>query len=1095
MRIFSLFLLLISFQTIGFAQSKNKKVTKDTSKEAQKPALLSSDTYQAFQFRNIGPAIASGRISDIAVNPRNKAQWYLAVASGGIWKTNNAGTSFQPIFENEGSYSVGCLALDPNQEQVIWAGSGENNNQRSVAYGDGVYRSADGGKSWKNMGLKQSEHIGMIAVHPTESNTVVVAAYGPLWSPGGDRGIYKTKDGGKTWKQVLFVSENTGFNEVHYHPTDPNIMYATAHQRRRHEWTFISGGPESAMYRSSDGGDAWEKLKGPASGELGRIGLALSCTQPDLVYAIVEGTDQNRGFYKSSDRGNNWEKQSGFSTTGNYYQEIFVDPKNPERIFAMDTYAKISNDGGKTFNNLGETDKHVDNHAIYIDPDNTNHLIVGCDGGLYETWDLAKTWDFKANLPITQFYRVSVDNAKPFYNVYGGTQDNNSLGGPSRTINASGIANSDWFFIVGGDGFKTVIDPTDPNIIYSQWQYGGLVRFDRKSGQKIGIQPQELPGEPAYRWNWDAPIIISAFDHKRIYFAANKVFKSDDRGDSWEVISPDLSRSIDRNSLPIMGKVWSMDAIAKNTSTSIYGNITTLSESPKNDMLLYAGTDDGWIQRTSDGGKTWKSINLSAIPNQSKIQQVLASKYDQNTVFVVAINQRSGDLKPYIFKSTDQGNTWTSISGDLPARGNSYCIVEEPDSSNFLFCGTEFGAFFSRNGGKNWTQLKGGLPTICVPEMVIPEGKKDLVIATFGRGFYILDDYSPLLRINKQIIDSSAYILPVSDNIIFAESYPIGGQKGSQGASYFQTPNPPIGVVINYTLSTEFKSLKDLRKEKEKELLAKNRAIPYPALNEIRAEDSEISDYILFQIADNQGRVIRRLRRPMKKGMQQVIWNGRLEEAGGLDNLSNYENENTKGGPLVAPGTYTVSMFKVDDDVPTAIGNSQSFKVSILPNQNSAVDFDKLFTFNQEVIDLQRVVDATADYNKNLGENLSHIRTSILQSSGDIKVLMSQYKEANAIQKANELAFEGDRKMAQRDMAVLSGLKDRLGNIANWLGGSTIQQTRAFEQNLLYIKADFSKIYLSVENLKTRVESMEKLLDQQKAPFTPGRLPVWKKEN
>ncbi|MEI6021489.1 MAG: glycosyl hydrolase, partial [Bacteroidota bacterium] len=568
--------ILPSFILLALCASAQTK--SDDKKVPEKAEQFLSATYNCLSFRNIGPAVTSGRVIDIAVNPNNKSQWYIAAASGGVFKTNNAGITFEPIFDTYGAYSIGCLAIDKNNTNVVWVGSGENNNQRSVAYGDGIYKSEDGGKSFKNMGLSKSEHIGNIEIDQQNSDIVYVSAYGPLWAPGGERGIYKTADGGKTWNCILHVSDQTGFNEVHIDPKHNNILYACAHQRRRHEWAYISGGPESAIYKSTDFGATWQKLsKGLPSVDMGRISLAVSPINSDMLYAAIEARGDAKGLYKSVDRGASWTKESAYATDGNYYQELIADPKILNRIYSMATWAQVSNDGGKSFKNLGEKSKHVDNHCIWIDPDNSDHYLIGCDGGLYESFDAAQTWDFKANLPITQFYRVCVDHSKPFYYIYGGTQDNNTLGGPSRSISGSGIINADWFVTVGGDGFQSRVDPMEPNIVYSQWQYGGLVRYDRKSGETMDIRPIEKEGEAAYRFNWDAPLIISNHNNKRIYFAANKVFRSDDRGNSWTVISSDLSRGIDRNKLPMMDKVWSVDAVAKNQSTSIFGNITALA--------------------------------------------------------------------------------------------------------------------------------------------------------------------------------------------------------------------------------------------------------------------------------------------------------------------------------------------------------------------------------------------------------------------------------------------------------------------------------------------------------------------------------------
>ena len=720
MKILTLLIIAFSFLFVPKAWSQKKKTT-ETEKVPGKDPMQSS-TFNGLAFRSIGPALTSGRIVDLAVNPKNSSEYYVASASGGVWKTENAGITFSPIFDEQVSFSIGCVTIDPSNPNIVWVGSGENNNQRVAGYGDGVYKSEDGGKSWKNVGLTKSEHIGMIAIDPGNSDIVFVAAYGPLWSSGGERGIYKTIDGGKTWKDVLTVSDNTGFNEIHMDPRNSNILYAAAHQRQRKVFTYIGGGPESALYKSTDGGTTWTKImKGlPENIDLGRIGLAVSPVNPDHIFAIVEASGDKGGLFASTDRGASWEKRGNYSTSGNYYQEIFCDPKDADKIYAMDVYLKVSEDGGKTFHNLGEKSKHVDNHIIWIDPANTQHMLVGCDGGLYESYDAAKNWNFKANIPVTQFYKVSLDNSFPFYYVYGGTQDNFSLGGPSRTISGNGIVNSDWFITNGGDGFESQADYVDSNIIYAESQYGGLVRFDRKSGEILEIRPVEAAGEKPYRWNWDAPLLISQHDHKRLYFASNKVFRTNDQGNTWSVISPDLSRGIDRNRLTVMGKVWSVDAVAKNGSTDKYGQVTTIAESPLDENILYAGTDDGLIHVTTDGGKNWIKIdNIPGVPERTYINEIIASSHNKNVAYAAINHHRYGNFKPYLFKTTDAGKTWIAIQNNLPERGTVYCVAEDFKNANLLFAGTEFGVFFSIDGGGKWTQLKGGLPPIAIKDMEI----------------------------------------------------------------------------------------------------------------------------------------------------------------------------------------------------------------------------------------------------------------------------------------------------------------------------------------------------------------------------------------
>ena len=642
------------------AQPAAAEETKDEKKNEKKGGMT-AETFTGLQFRSIGPAVASGRAAAFAVNPKNHAEYYVAVASGGVWKTVNDGTTWTPVFDGEGSYSIGWITLDPNDASVVWVGTGESNSQRSVSYGDGVYRSDDGGKSWKNLGLKKSEHIGRIVVDPRDGKVVYVAAEGPLWGPGGERGLYKTTDGGKTWNAILTISENTGVVDVAFDPSNADILYAAAYQRRRHVYTFIDGGPESAIYKSTDAGATWNKLKsGLPTEDMGRIGIAVSPVDPNVVYATIEAANQKGGIFRSTDKGATWERRNEFDQGAMYYGQVVPDPKNVDRIYVMNTFLRASDDGGKTLRKVNERNHHIDNHAVWIDPNNTDHCLVGSDGGVAETYDDFKNWRFKANLPTVQFYDIAADNAFPFYNVCGGTQDNFSWCGPSRTKNLNGIMNSDWYVTTDGDGFHSQVDPEDPTTVYAESQYGVAVRFDTRSGENVVIQPQEGKGEPPLRWNWDSPLIISPHSHTRVYFAANKLFRSDDRGDTWKAISGDLTRQIDRNMLPVMGKVWGPDAVAKNTSTSFYGNIVALAESPKQENLIYVGTDDGLIQITSDSGGTWNKYDkFPGVPEKTYVSRLAGSHYDAGTVFAAFDNHKNEDFKPYLLKSTDKGKTWT----------------------------------------------------------------------------------------------------------------------------------------------------------------------------------------------------------------------------------------------------------------------------------------------------------------------------------------------------------------------------------------------------------------------------------------------------
>ncbi|MEM7355696.1 MAG: glycosyl hydrolase, partial [Acidobacteriota bacterium] len=612
--------LCLLFLGLPLATEAKKGDKKEQAEEAENSSRLQAKTFAGLELRSIGPALMSGRIADIAIHPHDQSTWYVAVGSGNVWKTTNAGTTWTPIFDDQGSYSIGCVTLDPSHPEIVWLGTGENVGGRHVGFGDGVYKSLDGGASWENVGLGDSEHIGNIIVHPEDSNTVYVAAQGPLWSKGGDRGLFKTTDGGATWEKLLGDDEYTGVNEVKMDPRDPDVLYAATHQRLRTVAALMNGGPGSGIHKSTDGGETWRKLEnGLPRDDMGKIGLDISPQNPDVVYATIELGGSTGGFWRSANGGGTWEKRSDYVSSGtgpHYYQEIFASPHKFDRIYQMDPRQHVSEDGGKTFVQVGEQDKHGDNHALAFDPNDPNYLLSGSDGGLYESWDLGQTWKFITNLPITQFYKVAVDNDEPFYNVYGGTQDNNTQGGPSRTMNVSGIRSSDWFITLFADGHQPAVDPENPDIVYSEWQQGNLVRYDRKTGEVIHIQPQPGKGEPAERWNWDSPILISPHDPARLYFASQRVWRSDNRGDAWRPISEDLSRDRDRLKMSMMERVWSIDAIWDLGAMSYYGNVTSLAESPHVEGLIYAGTDDGLIQVTDNGGETWSQAGtLPGVPD------------------------------------------------------------------------------------------------------------------------------------------------------------------------------------------------------------------------------------------------------------------------------------------------------------------------------------------------------------------------------------------------------------------------------------------------------------------------------------------------
>ena len=1044
----------------------------------------------AFKFRNIGPATTSGRVADIAVNPNNTSEWYVAAASGGVWKTTNAGSTFTPIFDGQGSYSIGCVTMDPSNPHTIWVGTGENNNQRSVAYGDGVYVSHDGGSSWKNVGLKTSEHIGMIKVHPENSNVVYVAAYGPLWSAGEERGLYKTEDGGATWKNILEIDEHTGINEVHFDPRNPDVIYATAHQRRRHVYTYVGGGPGSAIYKSTNGGVSFEKLAGGLpNGKMGRIGMAVSPVNPDYVFAIIEAQDGKGGFYKSTNRGASWSKLDDYKTSGNYYQELFCDPTDIDKVFAMDTYAHVTRDGGKTWKRLGEKNKHVDNHCMWINPQNTDQYIMGCDGGLYQTYNDAKDWEYYPNLPITQFYRVTVDNAKPFYFVYGGTQDNFSLGGPNQTRKTSGIDNYDWFVTNNGDGFESQIDPGNPNIIYAQAQYGWLVRFDKQTGQKVSIQPQPGKNEAAYRWNWDAPLLISPHKPERLYFCANKVFRSEDRGNSWTVISDDLSKNIDRNGLKTMGEVQSIDAVMLNKSTSIYGNIVAFSESPLQENLLYAGTDDGNIHR-SDDGQNWTALTWPKdAPDNVYVNDIKADMHDANTVYLLLNNHKNGDFKPYIYKSTDKGKSWTSIAGNLPERGSVYSLAQDHMKDDLLFVGTEFGIFTSIDAGANWAQLKGGLPTIAIRDIDLQRDEDDIVVATFGRGFYVMDDYSPLREMTEDTKKEEIKIFGIRDGLVFAQNSKYGyGGAGFQGASFWLGDNPEMGTTITYYLKEAPKSLKAQRQANEKELVKAGESVSYPNLEMLHAEDDEEANYMLVQIFNADGEEVRRMTKKPSAGIHRLVWDGRLGSNASLSERgAPFTKQNAAN--MALPGVYSVQLSMSTNGKVETLSKKVAFKLKAL--KGNALDYNEeaLAEFQAELETVRKRANGADQYFEVMQERLKSAKASARNTTGVSLEVLNQLRGLELEMNALNRTMYGDQSLSSRDFEAVPGIMDRIG-LAVWVSYSNQADPTQTQRDDVKITSEMLDEWIpEVKAINTQLVSIEEKLQSSGAPYFKSTMP------
>ena len=1055
----------------------------------------------ALRARLVGPAVTSGRVVGIAVHPTDRSQYFVAVASGGVWKTTNAGTTWTPVFDNEGSFSIGYVTLDPKNPNVVWVGTGENNSQRSVAYGDGVYKSTDGGKTWANVGLKTSEHIGKILIDPRDSDTVYVAAQGPLWGPGGDRGLYKTTDGGKTWNRVLEIDENTGVTDVVLDPRNPDVLIAASYQRRRHVWTLINGGPGSAIHRSTDGGKTWKKVtSGLPGGELGRIGLAIAPTDPDTVYTIIEAADRQGGIFRSTDRGITWEKRNPFDSQAQYYAHITVDPTNKDRLYVMSVFIQVSNDGGATLSGLGEPAKHVDNHWIYVDPRDPKYYLVGCDGGLYESFDRGANWHFKPNLPVTQFYDVACDESGPFYHVYGGTQDNFTLGGPARTRSVHGITNADWFVVQGGDGFHCKVDPTDPMIVYGEYQYGGLCRFDRRTGQRVEIQPQPGAGEPPLRWNWDSPLMISPHNPKRVYFAANRLFRSDDRGDAWKPVSTDLTRQLDRDKLPVMGKLWGPDAVAKHVSTSLYGNCVSLAESPKKEGLIYVGTDDGLIQITEDGGVTWRKVEkFPGVPEKSYVSKLVASAHDATTVYASFDNHKNADFNPYLLRSTDAGKTWTSIASDLPPRGTVYAIAEDHVDADLLFCGTEFGLFVTLDGGKKWTRIRNGLPTIQVKDLCIQRKMNDLVIGTFGRGIYVIDDYSPLRQLKAGTMAKDAHLFPVRDGVLFVPSSQYGGGgKAFLGASFYTAENPTFGAAFTYTLKEGLKTRKQKRKDAERDAIKAGKPLPYPTPEELRAEAEEEAPSVFLVISDSDGTAVRTVTGPTGEGMHRVTWDLRdpgaaLPRPGGGPAADDDDFGPGPSGPLVAPGKYTARLFKRVEGKASPLAGPVEFNV-VLDPQMTANDDDvkEQVAFHRQVLKLQRALNGASGVATDVTTRLDAIRRALDAAPKSDEATKTQVRELIAKKREILRALRGDTFLRGRNESTPTSISERVGYAggatSRFLGKPTGTQREAYAIASKEFTAELAKLRQLVE---TDLPAVEKKLEGFDAPVTPGRLPKW----
>ena len=940
------------------------------------PALFSPSTIDAqdvgletavanLRFRELGPAIMGGRIADIAVVESKTRIFYVGTASGGVWKTTNRGTSFEPVFDDQSTASIGDVTVSASNPNIVWVGTGEPQNRQSSPWGDGVYKSTDGGRRWRHVGLSETRHVGRIVVHPTDPDIVYVAAVGHLWGPNPERGVYRTTDGGTSWELVLFVDEHTGAIDLVMDPGDPQTLFAAMYQRRRTGFGFNGGGPASGIYRTIDGGESWTEItNGLPEGDKGRIGLDVYRGDGNLVYAVVEADlrtgsggfrqqqrgERKSGVFRSTDRGDTWEKISDTNPRPMYYSQIRIDPSDPERIYVLGTQLAVSEDGGKTFRNDGATGIHVDHHALWINPHDSDHLILGSDGGVSRSYDRGATWRQYDNIAIGQLYRIGVDMRDPYY-VCGGLQDNSSWCGPSRTLNRYGIRNTDWYDIWGGDGFFSVPDPNDYTIVFTESQGGNLGRYNVVTGERQRLRPVARPLEDdddrTYRWNWDAPIVISSHNSATVYVGANVLLKTTDRGMHWEEISPDLTKQLDRDELEIMGVLPGDGMMSRHDGISTYGNITAVGESPVNADVLYVGTDDGNVQVTRDGGTTWEDVTsrVRDLPERTYVSRLAPSRFDEATVYATFDGHRNDDYRPHVYVSKDYGRRWRELSAGLPDWSVNV-IVEHHRTPNLLFVGNEIGVYFSIDRGEHWTRLKNNLPTVPVDDIVVHPRENDLVLGTHGRSVWILPDVTPLEQISNELLASAVHLFPAKPATIHSVT---GGWPFNAGR--FAAPNPPNGAVIRYYLGRALGT--------EAVIVDPEQGGPSVG-NASRQQDDAARAKI--SILDADGATVRELDGPGAAGIQQVVWDfrraapapppGPQRGSGGFGG--------PQRGPRVTPGTYIVRLEAAGDTATTEL----------------VVRLDQRIEISQaDLTERQVALASLADLSKSIGDANRAMRT------------------------------------------------------------------------------------------------------------------------
>ena len=1030
------------------------------------------DLLKNLKFREIGPTTMGGRTDDFAVVESNPNIVYAGTASGGVWKSVNGGMTWRPVFDQQPVSTIGDVTVSQSEPDVVWVGTGEGNNRQSSSWGNGVYKSTDGGATWTHMGLKDTHHIPRILIHPTNANIVYVAAQGHLWGPNEERGLFKTTDGGKTWQKSLYINADTGVTDIAMDPANPETIYAAAYQRRRTAFGFNGGGAGSAIYRTTDGGGHWTKLtNGLPKGEMGRIALDVYRKNGNVVYALVESEES--GIYRSDDKGEHWTKMSNTNPRPMYFSQVRIDPNNDQRIWVAGVNMAYSEDGGKNFVDNRITKIHVDFHAIWIDPSNSDNMIVGCDGGIHFSRDAGRSWDSRENLAIGQFYEIAYDMSRP-YKVCGGLQDNSSWCGPSATTNTRGITKDDWYTVAGGDGFYAQIDQEEPWIVYAESQDGNLLRRDLRTHESRSIRPREDDDKMArYRFQWNSPVVESKHDHKTIYYGGNFVFKSTDQGDDWKRVSPDLTSGVNRKTLSIMGqKVEDRTMLSRNDGVAAFPTVSTLSESPVRAGIVWAGTDDGNVQVTRDG-ETWKNVvgNIPGVPKGTYVSRVLPSAFDAGTAYVAFDGHRSDDYNIYLFKTTDFGETWKAITNGIPKNeGTLHVVREHPRNRDLLFAGGEFGLYISFDRGENWQELKNNLPRVPVDDIQIQPRENDLILATHGRSVWILDSISSLEQMNAKTADAAVAVFNVRPGV----EWKMQAKRDFDSHDYFQGENPPAGAVIDFWAKSK----------------------------------PDIKDVKITII--HGGKVIATMKpKTVDAGVNRIVWNLRAdravpptaqEEAAAERAAAGGGGQQQLGGPLVDPGgDYTVEVqigsnkdskkFVVEDDPRITWFTSGD-------RQKRRAATDDLVALSVQAAALRSRFNASdsaltgleAGWKKPDGvkppENVKKMADALKKSLDEMRPLFANRGFGGEAQVSAE---ERRRELAEPEPDfVLPGLTQRVQQMINQLESFSAAPSETQLHQIAVVKSAIADAGKRMDGLRAEVVKFNDAMNAAKVPAIPA---------